>query len=165
MNDEDKRMANTARKLVMGRCYTYLTNLAGELGPTLDYGAGYCLGTEALASLPNSRNCEVYYTDLKRRRSLMEAEWIEPWDLGAFTGYFKTIVLSNILNVQPDIAHVIDLLLGVDEIAAKSAQVVLNIPKSPRYNPVELDYVEKTMELLGYSAVYRDVDLLHVRRP
>lgn len=68
-------------------------------------------------------------------------------DLNALELYYDVVFISNVLNIQPDVPRLLDVISGVKSCLNVGGKFICNFPVKPRHNDATTDFVETALRL------------------
>jgi len=68
-------------------------------------------------------------------------------DPDALESYYDVVFISNVLNIQPDVPRLLDILSDAKARVNVGGMLVCNFPVKPRHNDATTDFVETALRL------------------
>lgn len=104
----------------------------------LDFGAGKdAFGTKYLRY--HHYDCTAYEIGKNFVEGLHDPK--------ALDSHYDVIIVSNVLNIQPDISRILDIISDVKACLNVGGMLICNFPAKPRKNDATTDFVETALRL------------------
>lgn len=107
----------------------------------LDYGCG---------KIPNKiKNVPYDVRYIRINHDIGNNVYLEPFELAGLNKAIDIIILSNVLNVQPSVEHIIEVLSDIKFMLQGKGKCIANYPVSPRHSNLSVKELFSIIEKVG----------------